>query len=110
MIGGYVFDLSPNLKFKPAVLAKVVQGAPVAVDLSANFLISNKLTLGAAYRLNASVSGMAGFQVSDAIQIGYAYDYETTNLGRYNSGSHELFLRFDFLSKSKARLVTPRFF
>lgn len=109
-IGGYVFDLNPNLKFKPAVLAKVIQGAPVAVDLSANFLISNKLTLGAAYRLDAGVSGMAGFQVSDAIQIGYAYDYETTNLGRYNSGSHELFLRFDFLSKSKARLVTPRFF
>ncbi|MNY55314.1 hypothetical protein D3C86_1912810 [compost metagenome] len=82
----------------------------MAVDVSANFLINNKLTLGAAYRWGAAVSALAGFQVSDAIQVGYGYDYDTTNLGNYNSGSHEIFLRFDFLNKSKARLVTPRFF
>ncbi len=110
LIGGYVFDLNPYLKFKPAVLAKFVMGAPVAVDMSANFLINNKLTLGAGYRWDASVSALAGFQVTDGIQVGYAYDYETTNLGHYNSGSHEIFLRFDLLSKSKARLISPRFF
>lgn len=110
LIGGYVFDLNPYLKFKPAVLAKFVSGAPIAVDMSANFLINNKLTLGAAYRWDSSVSGLAGFQVTDGIQIGYAYDYETTNLGHYNSGSHEIFFRFDFLSKSKTRLISPRFF
>lgn len=110
LMGGYVFDLNPYLQFKPAALVKAVQGAPIAVDLSANFLINNKLTLGAAYRWDAAVSALAGFQVTDGIQIGYGYDYETTKLGNYNSGSHELFLRFDFINRSKARLVTPRFF
>lgn len=109
-IAGYVFDLSPTLRFKPAALLKVVKGAPIAVDVSANFLISNKLTLGAAYRWNASVSGLAGFQVTDNIQIGYAYDYETTNLGNYNSGTHEIYLRFDFFNKSNKRMINPRFF
>lgn len=109
-MAGYVFDINPYLRFKPAVLAKVVSGAPIAVDLSANFLINNKFTLGAAYRWSAALSGMAGFQVTDAIQIGYAYDYETTKLGNYNSGSHEIFLRFDLFTGSNKAMINPRFF
>ncbi|MDQ8015299.1 MAG: type IX secretion system membrane protein PorP/SprF, partial [Flavobacterium nitrogenifigens] len=84
--------------------------APLAVDVSANFLINEKLTLGAAYRWDAAVSALAGFQITDGIQVGYGYDYDTNKLGNYNSGSHELFLRFELVSKSKNRLVTPRFF
>ena len=47
LIGGYVFDLSSNLKFKPAFLGKVVEGAPLQLDLSGNFLINEKFVLGA---------------------------------------------------------------
>ncbi|MFH6936589.1 type IX secretion system membrane protein PorP/SprF [Flavobacterium sp. FlaQc-30] len=110
LMGGYVFDLNPYLKFKPAALIKAVPGAPVAVDVSANFLFSDKFTIGAAYRWDAAVSALAGFQVTNGIQVGYAYDHDTNNIGNYNSGSHEVFLRFDLLSRSKTRLVTPRFF
>ena len=110
LMGGYVFDINPYLKFKPAAMIKAVSGAPLAVDISANFLFNNKFTLGAAYRWDASVSALAGFQVTDGIQIGYGYDYDTTNIGNYNSGSHEIFLRFDFLNRSKSKMVTPRFF
>lgn len=109
-MGGYVFDLNPNLKFKPAAMLKIVSGAPIAVDLSANFLIIDKLTLGVAYRFSAAVSGLAGFQISPGLNIGYAYDYDTENIGNYNSGSHEVFIRFDLFTRSKYRLVTPRFF
>lgn len=109
LIGGYVFTLNPNLKLKPAVLAKGVVGAPLAVDVSANALIYDKVSFGLAYRLDAAVSGMAGFQVNDNIMIGYAYDYDTTDLGNYNSGSHEIFLRFELGTKLRAK-VNPRFF
>jgi type IX secretion system PorP/SprF family membrane protein len=109
LIGGYVFDLSPNLKFKPAFLTKMVQGAPLQVDLSGNFLINDKFVLGAAWRWSAAVSAMAGFQVSDGLYIGYGYDLETTKLANYNSGSHEIFLRFE-LFKRQDRIVSPRFF
>lgn len=110
LIGGYVFDLNPYLRFKPAVLTKFVSGAPLSVDLSGNFLISDKFTIGAAYRLDAGFSGLAGFQITDGMQIGYGYDRDTSKLGNYNSGSHEIFIRFDFLNKSKTGLVSPRFF
>jgi type IX secretion system PorP/SprF family membrane protein len=108
-IGGYVFDISPSVKFKPAFLTKLVTGSPLQVDASANFLFFDKLMLGAAYRWDAAVSALAGFQVTDGLFIGYSYDRETTQLRNYNSGSHEVFLRFELFNKV-SKLVSPRFF
>lgn len=108
-IGGYVFDLSDSIRFKPAFLTKAVQGAPLQVDLSGNFLFFERFILGAAYRWDAAFSGMAGFQITDGLLIGYGYDRETTNLRNFNSGSHEVFLRFELFNKVK-KLVSPRFF
>lgn len=117
-LGGFVFDLSSNVKFKPAFLAKAVTGAPIQLDLSANFMFSEKFILGGAYRLDAAWSGLAGFQFNNTIMLGLAYDREITELGStaFNNGSFEVFLRFDFLNQSKAKgnhnnkVLTPRFF
>ena len=107
-IAGHVFTLSDNIDFKPAVLSKIVEGAPLQADITANFLFFDKLTLGAAYRWDASVSALAGFQISDSWFIGYGYDLETSKLANYNSGSHEIFLRYEFFNRS--RVSAPRFF
>lgn len=109
MIGGYVFDLNPDLKFKPAVLAKAIEGAPFSVDVSANFMLREKLTMGVAYRWDSAVSGLLGFQFSDNIFLGYAYDYDITDLANYNNGSHEFFLRFELGGSGKG-VISPRFF
>jgi len=108
-IAGYVFDLNPNLKFKPATLVKAVSGSPLQVDLSANFLINEKFTIGAAYRWSAAITGMVGFQASDSLFIGFGYDYQTTDLEIVSDGSYELMLRFDVFKKPE-RVLTPRFF
>lgn len=109
LIAGHVFDLSANVKFKPSMLTKMVQGAPLQVDLSGNFLINQKFVAGVAYRWSAAVSAMVGFQVSDSWFIGYGYDLETTKLANYNSGSHEIFLRYELFNKYD-RIISPRFF
>jgi len=109
LIAGYVFDLSENLKFKPATLVKVVQGSPLQWDFSANFLIKEKITLGASYRWSAALSAMAGFQVSDAVFIGVGYDYQTTDLETYSDGSYEVMFRFDIFNRPE-RIVASRFF
>ena len=106
---GYVFDLNENLKFKPATLFKYVSGSPLQWDMSANFLINEKFTLGASYRWSASVSALAGFQISPGFFAGVAYDYQSTDIEQYSDGSYEVFLRFDIFNKSD-RIVTPRFF
>lgn len=111
LITGYVFDLNADLQFKPALLTKAVGGAPLQVDLSANFLYADKFYFGGAYRLDAAISALAGFQITDQIMIGLAYDRETTELGgtQFNDGSFELFLRLELL-KAFQRTVSPRFF
>lgn len=110
-ITGYVFDLSGNFKFKPALLTKAVGGAPLQVDISANFLFNERFSFGAAYRWDAAVSALAGFQITDQIMLGLAYDKETTELGtrRFNDGSFEVFLRLELLKKFQ-KTVSPRFF
>lgn len=108
-ITGYVFDLGTNVKFKPALLTKLVSGSPLQVDLSANFMINEKFTLGAAYRWSAALSGMVGFQATEGLFLGFAYDRETTDLQQFNSGSYEFFVRFEIFNKPE-RALTPRFF
>ena len=109
LIGGYVFDLSYDIKFKPAFLTKLVEGSPLQVDVSANFMFIEKIVVGVAYRWSAAMSAMVGFQVTDGMYIGYGYDLETTNLENYNSGSHEIFLRYEIF-KNNEKVITPRFF
>ena len=109
LIAGYVFDLNNYLKFKPALLTKMVEGAPLQVDVSGNFMINDKFMVGVAYRWSAALSAMVGFQVSEGLYIGYGYDLETTRLDNYNSGSHEIFLRYE-LFKNNDKTTTPRFF
>ncbi|KRD09179.1 hypothetical protein ASE21_15165 [Flavobacterium sp. Root901] len=104
LIGGYVFTIDPykTMKFKPAFLLKIVEGAPLQADLSGSFMYLDKFVLGAAYRWGASISSMAGFQINDALYIGYGYDFDTNKLSNYNSGSHEIFLRYEFFKQNRS--------
>lgn len=108
-VAGHVMDISPFIKFKPSILFKAVAGAPAQFDMSANFLFYEKFTFGIAYRWSAAYSVMAGFQISDGLFVGYAYDSEVTDIILYNSGSHEILLRFE-LFKEYDKVASPRFF
>lgn len=108
LIGGYVFDLSESIKFKPAVLAKVVNGAPLSIDVSANFLFNEKFTAGLAWRWDDSISVLLGLQASKSLNIGFAYDLTTSNYSNYNSGTYELMLRYEMFKEQTMK--SPRFF
>ena len=106
-ITGYVFDISDRSKFKPAVLVNMLPGGPVNLNLSANFLFLDALTLGANYRIDNSISGVLGIQVSNSMFLGYSYDYNTNGLGEFNSGSHEAILKF-YLGRGDANSSNGR--
>lgn len=99
LIGGYIFNFSEGLKFKPAFLMNYLNGSPLNLNLSTNFLISDVVTLGASYRLDNALSGLAGLQISNSLFLGYSYDYNTNGLGEYSQGSHEVILKF-YLGRS----------
>ncbi|SDK26007.1 type IX secretion system membrane protein PorP/SprF, partial [Flavobacterium noncentrifugens] len=47
--------------------------------------------------------------ITDGLFIGYAYDYDTTDLNNYSKGSHEVFLRYELFSNFN-KIISPRFF
>jgi len=109
--GGYVFNLSETTKLKPSVLLKATNGAPLSFDISANFLFNETFWIGAGYRINenaAAIGGIADFQISKQMRIGYAYEYPISDLRPYTSGTHEVLLMFE-LFKSR-RIKSPRYF
>ena len=110
-ISGYVWDFNPLWKFKPTLLTKMTMGAPLQVDVSANFMYNEKFIMGAAYRWDAALSAMVGFHISPAFLIGLSYDREITELGGaiFNDGSFEVILRYDFI-RMVGNIKSPRFF
>lgn len=111
LTGGYVFNLSETTKLKPSVLLKATNGAPLSFDVSANFLFNDTFWIGGGYRVNqnaAALGGIADFQVSKQLRIGYAYEYPISDLRPYTSGTHEVLLMFEVF-KSK-RIKSPRYF
>ena len=109
LASGYVFDLKEDLKFKPSIFIKVVQNAPVEIDVNANFIIHDLLWLGAGYRSGDAVAALFGLQLRKNILLGYSYDYTLTPLKTYNSGTHEISLRYNF-GYNKKLVISTRYF
>ncbi|BDD10083.1 membrane protein [Fulvitalea axinellae] len=100
--GGYVFSLNPYVKFKPTTMIRYVQGAPLSVDVNANFLFLERFWAGLGYRLGDALLGNMEYRITDHFSVGYSYDMTTTSLAQYSSGTHEITLKFDFLIKTLA--------
>ncbi len=115
LTGGYLFDLSENVKIKPNLLIKAVDGAPVSVDYNVNVLLKELLWLGVSYRPPESINFLVEFNINDNLSIGYAYDYIIdATLSDATTSSHELLVSYRFnLFKGKeemALLSSRRYF
>lgn len=109
LTGGYVFDISQNVKFKPFFMLKSAFEAPTSLDLSTNFLFNEKFEAGLTYRLDDSFGAMVNYAVSPNVRIGYAYDHIVSALNVTTPSSHEFILLFD-LNFPKKVSSSPRFF
>ncbi|WP_264536799.1 type IX secretion system membrane protein PorP/SprF [Flavobacterium sp. N1736] len=110
LTAGYVFQINDKVKLKPAFMTKYVNGAPLSIDITANVLYNNKFEFGAAYRISDAISALVNINVTSTLRVGYAYDYTLSNLGQFNSGTHEIMLLFDLDLLGKGFDKSPRFF
>ena len=104
--GGYVFDMKNEIKFKPSFLVKAAVGAPISIDYSANILFQDNIEFGLSVRYDDSVSVIFSLNITEKLRMGYAYDHTLTNLGNYNSGSHEILMLFNFQPKESKSVRT----
>ncbi|HEY8401952.1 MAG TPA: type IX secretion system membrane protein PorP/SprF [Cytophagaceae bacterium] len=106
---GAVLKLSPDLKLKPSVLVKMVEGAPVQLDLNSNLLIKEVLWLGVSYRSFSSANLIFQVQLTNQLSLGYSYDMALNQLSTVSSGSHEFMLTYNFHFYG-SKVLTPRYF
>jgi type IX secretion system PorP/SprF family membrane protein len=108
LTSGYVFDISPNFKFKPSILFKHAYESPSNIDINAFLLYNQKFWIGGTYRfgskifVNNSLSNslenrdafviMLEYYVNEKFRIGYAYTITTSVLKNYMS--HEISLGY----------------
>ena len=95
MGGGYTFDATDNIMITPSVMGRYVGGSPFSIDASLTARFMDKFEVGANYRLDDSVAGLALFSVSEWLDLGYAYEHTISDVGDFNEGSHEVMVRFN---------------
>lgn len=108
-MGGYVFDVNRILKFKPYFMLRVAPNAPISADVTAQLVFYERIWLGATYRAASGFGFMLQAQATQQLKIGYAYDLTTNEFRKYNSGTHEILVNFDF-SFGRGRVRSPRYF
>lgn len=106
---GIVLKTKGKLKIKPTVLVKLIEKSLPNIDLGVNFLFYEKFWLGLSVRNTSSINFLSEWNINDFFRVGYAYDYSINKLVDYNSGSHELFLGFDFVTKNRNKQISPRY-
>ena len=111
LIAGANFDLTDEIQFRPTSLVKMSSTAPIEVDITAMFIYDNMFSLGIMGRSGDAVGILAGVMVLEQLEVGYSFDWSFANSTKvYNSGSHEIFVRYDFIYKNAARIHSPRYF
>ncbi len=111
LIAGGIIPLSSDIKLKPTGYVKAVQGAPIEVDLTASFLFYDRFLLGAMYRTGDAVGVLAGVYITQQLSVGYSFDWSFVNTtSKYNDGSHEIVITYDFIFKENKKIRSPRYF
>lgn len=94
--GGYYYDLNENIQLIPAVMTRYIDGAPFGLDVNLSAHFYKKFELGGAYRLNDSMSVLASFEVAKMLDLGFAYDFATSDIKDQTSGGPEFLLKVKF--------------
>jgi len=91
---GYKFTLSDDFEIEPSLLFKATFKTPSQVDINAKAYYKKNYWFGISFRSSKDIAIMLGVKVKK-FYIGYAFDYTTSHLKDYCSGSHEILVGFN---------------
>lgn len=95
--GGYNFDLSDKVEFRPSTMVRYVNGNGVAADMTAAFRYNQRFEAGVMYSTDSVWAGTIMFNLADWMDFGYAYGGSArSELSTFNDGTHEILVRFNF--------------
>jgi type IX secretion system PorP/SprF family membrane protein len=107
--GGYRFLAGEDFNVIPSLMLKYVQGSSAndfQPELNLKVQYRDLMWLGGSYRYQDGYAAMAGLNVGNTFNVGYAYDFTTTNINTVSKGTHEIIV--GFLIGNKYRGKCPR--
>ena len=108
--GGYDIRISNDFLISPSLFIRYVAKTPVQFDINCNFTFVDRIWVGATFRYKDALAGLIGFHLNPNMRIGYSYDYSFFGLNRYNTGTHEVMVSYDFGNIARSKLQIPRYF
>ncbi len=106
---GAVFALTPSIKLRPVLQAKMTAGAPLSLDLSVTGIFQERYFLGTMYRLSAASGLFFQYQVAPTLRVGVATELGLTAMRKFNDGTYEIMLSYD-ISRKQSGIKSPRYF
>lgn len=94
---GYRFLVSDDVNAVPSVMLKYINGAfrnNYQGELNLKLQYRDQFWIGGSVRQYDGFAAMAGLQVGNTFNVGYAYDFTTTAIRTYTRGTHELMIGF----------------
>jgi type IX secretion system PorP/SprF family membrane protein len=98
LLGGYRFDINDQFTIEPSLIIKGMSPVPIQIDLNAKVTYQEMVWLGFSYRSRDAVSILLGYIQDKRYYFGYSYDFSTSDIRSYNSGSHEIMIGIRFTS------------
>ena len=98
--GGYDFNLiNQDLTLSPYLLLRYVSPTPVQGEFGSKIMWKNAAWIGFNYRTGDAASILIGYNYKNNLSFGYSYDFTTSNLRNYSTGTHEILFRILFEKK-----------
>jgi len=94
LLGGYEFEVSPDVIVAPSVYVKLAENGKAQVDVHGKLYYQQTYWGGITYRTGHALILMAGVSV-DRLVFGYAFDIGLNSIMKHSLGTHE----FTFIAK-----------
>ncbi len=108
-IAGKMYKLNHDLFLKPSTIVRAVTAGQMQFDLNLSAMYKNKFWLTTTYRYEYGAVVSAHMYVNDNFHFGYAYDIPLNGLLTEQSGTHELFIGYDFNIYNKKSVSARNF-
>ena len=96
LMAGYNIQLAnPMFEIMPTLMVQT-DGRSNLVYLNTNLRYNKRFWGGVSYSVRGALTALFGIELMNGIKIGYSYDFELSPLLKYNSGSHEVTVRYCF--------------
>ncbi len=107
--GGTDFSINDDLDLNAGTKVWIVNWSQVLLSIKLSAIYQNSFGAGINYRPGAAVAGFAWYRINNTLKFGYLYEIHTGSLPGPHSGTHEIYIGYNF-SFTRSKTLSPRRF